>query len=498
MTGPPSSLASASLLLKNKLENMSLDETSTQLTTIKNESMSTGTAFDSFFNNGSTSLKSTLAAARTEGLSLTTSSASATKAFHAEQRQVFQASTSKSTTQQSLSQNAGLIATSSSNVICDGSSSSANGDSNNPIAPSFLNMSPLLSSSANMNLLNMKASMLQNFGEKQQSQTTTQISGTSAFGVTRSFSSSSGFLPSSSSTLFSNSDKSGSTETGLQSSAGDLVPSLDSFVSPFKRAPFHFRNFNRPLWTDMKDNRMTWDPALLIKSSSTSQSIQFSASQQTFLEASTSSDGQCRVRAFKDQRVMLRQSYGASESESDNDDEDDDDYGTMKSITYRAKPALPFQPKLAITNKPHYEPSEDDDVSIIAPSEADTEGYSPRDSGVTIEELPVTPEHKKCYKVAHELLTTERTYVKILHLIDQVFHFRVDQENRVQTMFSPEIITQMFCNIKSLYQLHHDHLLPQLEKRLANWEEDPRIGKRCYIWHLPIIIAHKSATWNKY
>lgn len=55
----------------------------------------------------------------------------------------------------------------------------------------------------------------------------------------------------------------------------------------------------------------------------------------------------------------------------------------------------------------------------------------------------------------------ERTYVSILHLIDQVFHFRVDQENRVQQMFPPETITQMFCNIKSLFKLHSEHLLPQ-------------------------------------
>lgn len=467
MTNHPSSLASASMLLKKKMENMSFDEgpASSALVTLGSDSPAGLSSIDSFFNNAPSSLKSSLASA--DGLSLTSSS---TKAFLAEQRQVFASSSTRSTLgQQTHSQVAEINAAcatataSVGQVVCDGGS---NSESNNTLLPAgFLNMSPLIASTGHMNMLNMKASM--------QQQTTTQLSASSSMGVTRSFSSSSGFLPSSSSTLFS--DKSGSTETGFQSSAGDLVPSLESFVSPFKRAPFNFRNFHRPLWTDMKDNRMTWDPALLIKSS-TSQ-IQFSASQQTFLEASTSADGQSRVRAFKDQRVMLRQSYGASESESDNDDDDDDDYGVRKSIEYKARSALPYQPKLAITSKPHYEPSESDDVSIIAPSETDTERYdSPRDSGVTIEELPVTPEHKKCFKVANELLTTERTYVKILHLIDQVFHFRVDQENRVQTMFSPEIITQMFCNIKSLYQLHHDHLLPQLEKRLANWEDDPRIG----------------------
>lgn len=74
------------------------------------------------------------------------------------------------------------------------------------------------------------------------------------------------------------------------------------------------------------------------------------------------------------------------------------------------------------------------------------------------------------------MLTTERTYVKILHLIDQEFHFRVDTENRNKVMFPNEIVTQMFCNIKSLYRLHHEHLLPRLESRLERWEDDPRIG----------------------
>jgi len=100
---------------------------------------------------------------------------------------------------------------------------------------------------------------------------------------------------------------------------------------------------------------------------------------------------------------------------------------------------------------------------------------SPRTSIIDTS-CPTTPEHRKCFKVAQELLTSERTYVKILHLIDQVFHFRVDQDNRVQNMFPPETITQMFCNIKSLYRLHNDHLLPKLEERLASWDESPRIG----------------------
>lgn len=79
-------------------------------------------------------------------------------------------------------------------------------------------------------------------------------------------------------------------------------------------------------------------------------------------------------------------------------------------------------------------------------------------------------------EIAYELLTTERTYVCILNLLDQVFHFRVDQENRSSPMFSQEVITQMFSNLKSLYKLHNDFVLPKLEERLQNWDSNPRIG----------------------
>ena len=60
----------------------------------------------------------------------------------------------------------------------------------------------------------------------------------------------------------------------------------------------------------------------------------------------------------------------------------------------------------------------------------------------------------------------------------QIFHFRVDQENRAHHMFNNEITAQMFSNVKSIYQFHKDHMLPQLETRLESWEDDPRIGER--------------------
>uniref|UniRef100_A0A6A7FWS7 FYVE, RhoGEF and PH domain-containing protein 4 n=2 Tax=Hirondellea gigas TaxID=1518452 RepID=A0A6A7FWS7_9CRUS len=86
------------------------------------------------------------------------------------------------------------------------------------------------------------------------------------------------------------------------------------------------------------------------------------------------------------------------------------------------------------------------------------------------------PRQTKAYRIVCELLSTEQTYVQVLHLIDQEFQFRVDQENRAHQMFPADHIPQIFSNIKSIYKLHHDFLLPQLTDRLRQWETCPRIG----------------------
>ncbi|CAG7719893.1 unnamed protein product [Allacma fusca] len=318
--------------------------------------------------------------------------------------------------------------------------------------------------------MNMSSDVQQGLAATVSEVTNVSTSGAAVAGVTRSFSTSSGFpiAPASFNRQLSNTDS--SLNSPVENNVS--IPSLENFVSPFRR-PFGFRNFDRPLWTDMasdfKDNqnfRMTWDPSTLPSMKSSSSHLQFSASQRSVFQSVNGS-----FRAYKDQRVLLRQSYGASESESEDEDDDND----IKMLMYEPKKGLPYQPKLAICDKPQYPPSEIDDTSSVGTLEPDDQIIS-RITGEPGSE-PITPEHRRCHKVAQELLTTERTYVRILHLIDQVFHFRVDQENRVQSMFPPETVTQMFCNIKSLYKLHNDHLLPQLEKRLSEWQEDnPRIG----------------------
>ena len=44
----------------------------------------------------------------------------------------------------------------------------------------------------------------------------------------------------------------------------------------------------------------------------------------------------------------------------------------------------------------------------------------------------------------------------------QVFHFRVDRENRAQHMFSQDVVTTIFSNVKSIYLFHAEHVLPQV------------------------------------
>ncbi|XP_078001295.1 FYVE, RhoGEF and PH domain-containing protein 2-like isoform X2 [Glandiceps talaboti] len=82
----------------------------------------------------------------------------------------------------------------------------------------------------------------------------------------------------------------------------------------------------------------------------------------------------------------------------------------------------------------------------------------------------------EAHKVAHELLVTEKKYVNRLFLVDQVFHFRLDNENRMHNWFSPDVVKDMFANIKSIYKFHSDFLLPQMEQRLQDWDNNPKIG----------------------
>ena len=117
-----------------------------------------------------------------------------------------------------------------------------------------------------------------------QKKTTISASSTAAVGVTRSFSSNSGFPLTSSSMSEMNSMGMGN-EVAVMGSNNNPTVDLSLLSSPFRK--FNFRNFEGPLWrdnispmgtivTNLKDNRNTWDLSSSLKSKS---KVSFSASQ---------------------------------------------------------------------------------------------------------------------------------------------------------------------------------------------------------------------------
>lgn len=131
----------------------------------------------------------------------------------------------------------------------------------------------------------------------------------------------------------------------------------------------------------------------------------------------------------------------------------------------------------AISESESEEESEDtrssETESVTTTDQTDESASEPK---LRVQRNSPDSKRKKARRVAEELLATEKKYVNVLHLIDQVFQFRVDQENRAHPMFPPETVQHMFSNIKSIYKFHNDFLLPQLEERMQCWDIKPRIG----------------------
>ncbi|EPQ07428.1 FYVE, RhoGEF and PH domain-containing protein 4 [Myotis brandtii] len=82
---------------------------------------------------------------------------------------------------------------------------------------------------------------------------------------------------------------------------------------------------------------------------------------------------------------------------------------------------------------------------------------------------------QKLHNIANELLLTERAYVNRLDLLDQVFYCRLLEEAN-RGSFPAEMVNKIFSNISSINAFHSKFLLPELEKRMQEWETTPRIG----------------------
>ncbi|XP_077190450.1 FYVE, RhoGEF and PH domain-containing protein 2 isoform X2 [Paroedura picta] len=79
-------------------------------------------------------------------------------------------------------------------------------------------------------------------------------------------------------------------------------------------------------------------------------------------------------------------------------------------------------------------------------------------------------------KIAFELLETEKAYVNRLHLLDQVFFLELMNEARGGKTIPEDVVKMIFSNISSIYQFHSQFFLPELQKRMENWDSNSRIG----------------------
>ncbi|XP_041858807.1 FYVE, RhoGEF and PH domain-containing protein 1 isoform X2 [Melanotaenia boesemani] len=84
--------------------------------------------------------------------------------------------------------------------------------------------------------------------------------------------------------------------------------------------------------------------------------------------------------------------------------------------------------------------------------------------------------HQRVFNIANELLHTEIAYVSKLHLLDQVFCGRLLEEARSRSSFPCDVVQGIFSNICSIYCFHQQFLLPALQKRMEEWDSNPRIG----------------------
>ncbi|XP_030626560.1 FYVE, RhoGEF and PH domain-containing protein 4 [Chanos chanos] len=82
---------------------------------------------------------------------------------------------------------------------------------------------------------------------------------------------------------------------------------------------------------------------------------------------------------------------------------------------------------------------------------------------------------QKLYKIASELLQTERAYVARLHLLDKVFCAKLTEEAG-KGSFPLEVVKGIFSNLESIHAFHSQFLLPNLETRMNQWETTPQIG----------------------
>ncbi|XP_069384237.1 FYVE, RhoGEF and PH domain-containing protein 4a isoform X4 [Paralichthys olivaceus] len=127
---------------------------------------------------------------------------------------------------------------------------------------------------------------------------------------------------------------------------------------------------------------------------------------------------------------------------------------------------------------------QDEDHSPPPTVRTDGEAEDKKDSGTATDNEHRSEEgstdHKetneqKLFKIASELLQTEKAYVSRLNLLDQEFCTKLMDEANKGT-FPVDVVKNIFSNISSIHTFHSQFLLPDLEKRMGEWALTPRIG----------------------
>ncbi|CAL1527156.1 unnamed protein product [Lymnaea stagnalis] len=81
------------------------------------------------------------------------------------------------------------------------------------------------------------------------------------------------------------------------------------------------------------------------------------------------------------------------------------------------------------------------------------------------------------YQLVKKLLETERVYVGRLNTIYHEFYCVLQLEHTNSPFLEDDTLSLIFSNVKSIYLLHKDSMLPQLEETFTNWKTDPRLGE---------------------
>uniref|UniRef100_A0A8D2CTI3 FYVE, RhoGEF and PH domain containing 3 n=1 Tax=Sciurus vulgaris TaxID=55149 RepID=A0A8D2CTI3_SCIVU len=123
----------------------------------------------------------------------------------------------------------------------------------------------------------------------------------------------------------------------------------------------------------------------------------------------------------------------------------------------------------------HPETAVDSQASQDSPQEeADSDVGEEPDTARAEEDIGLAQysDPQKLFHIAQELLHTEETYVRRLHLLDQVFCTTLRKAG-----IPSEVTTGIFSNISSIYRFHSQFLLPELQRRITEeWDTNPRLG----------------------